>query len=394
MEEKNNDIYPITKIGKVVEREISAEKEQNSQAGILAGSVQPNDMTQVIEDLNKGLVVDVADFFKAGGRFAYFDKNRKISRAHVNALLESYKRLGTVLISIKVLPGDEMLTQNYPIHDRSGNQLTLDTPDIKKFYSIIDGQHRVDAIAAWLSNEATKDIPIAATLELAKIPAGVSVPAYMGELNLVCEKWNHRATKSLAGLVFESEGTTILSRVNECIEEDKMSARGAWKVYKMTDGYNKKKYETALFSGTLPDELKGSQAEVERGDKIRQAIRVGCRNIPKMKRNSAIVDTVIEAYNAAPDSDKVKTLDLLLLFTKTLPDSTLTAALGESTVTGKAQLITKGWKEFLAGIESPDTKEEYEELATTATKELGTMSSQAVLSNKLTAYDKKVGKIL
>ena len=393
MEGKNNETYPMTNIGKVVEGEISTEKDQDSQAGALASSVQSDELEKIIEDLNKGLPVDLSRFLKAGGRFAYFDKNRKISRSHVNSLMESYKRTGAVLTSIKILPGDEMLKQNYLIHDRSGNNLTLDTPDIKKFYPIIDGQHRVDAIAAWMSNDATKDIPITATLELAKIPEGVSVPAYMGELNLVCEKWDHRATKSLAGLVFESEGTTILSRINECIEEDKMSARGAWKVYKMTDGYNKKKYESALFTGKLPDELKGTEAEIERGDKIREAIQIGCRNIPKMKRNSAIVDTLIESYNAAPDTDKVRTLDLLLLFTKTLPDNVLTAALGESTVTGKAQLITKAWKEFLTGIESPDTKEACEELATTATQELGTMS-QAIPPNKLTAYDKKVGKIL
>ena len=44
-----------------------------------------------------------------------------------------------------------------------------------------------------------------------------------------------------------------------------------------------------LYTSKLSDELRGTDAEIERGDRIRRAIQVACRNEVRMKRNSADV---------------------------------------------------------------------------------------------------------
>lgn len=104
------------------------------------------------------------------------------------------------------------------------------------------------------------------------------------------------------------------------MNEDKMTQRAAWKIYKMIDGYRKQKFEDALFYNKLSDELRGTDAEIERGDRIRRAIQVACRNEVRMKRNSAIIDAVIAAYNAVSDVQKAETMDQLMLLSLLCPN--------------------------------------------------------------------------
>lgn len=338
------------------------------------------------DNLESGMPVNYFDFINAGFKTAYIDKNRVINPKHTNDFTESFKRIKCALTTIKVIPARVLIIAGYIVRDRAGNELTLSTPNLDDYNCIIDGQHKADALALWMMNEETKDIPVDAKIELASIPQGVSIIAYIGEFNLVCEKWGHRDTKSLAGLVFKDEGATILSRINECIEQDRMSARAAWKIYKLTDGYTKVKYEDALFSGNLSSELRGTEAEIERGDRICRAIRVGCRNEQKMKRNSAIIDAVIEAYNAAPDTEKVETMNLLVLFVTTLSDQVLQSAIKESTVVKKTDIITKAWREFQKEIKKSGKREGYELLASKVKQEYDTPCVK-VDSRRKTASD-------
>lgn len=114
-----------------------------------------------------------------------------------------------------------------------------------------------------------------------------------------------------------------------------MTQRAAWKIYKMIDGYRKQKFEDALFHNKLSDELRGTDAEIERGDRIRRAIQVACRNEVRMKRNSAIIDAVIAAYNAVSDVQKAETMDQLMLFITSLSKQTLLAAIKADSVNQK-----------------------------------------------------------
>lgn len=125
-----------------------------------------------------------------------------------------------------------------------------------------------------------------------------------------------------------------------------MTQRAAWKIYKMIDGYRKQKFEDALFYNKLSDELRGTDAEIERGDRIRRAIQVACRNEVRMKRNSAIIDAVIAAYNAVSDVQKAETMDQLMLFITSLSKQTLLAAIKADSVNQKTEVITQAWKNF------------------------------------------------
>lgn len=369
------------------------DREQSAQQ--LANSVQIGGETlkaKIFMLLNNGEKVGAFDFHRAGGKFAYLDKNRLIDMKHVEVLFESIKRVG-MLNSIKVVAARKLIEEGHTLRDRTGNILTLATPNIDMYYCILDGQHKADALALWLASEETRNTPLDAWMELVNTPKDFPIGAYIGEYNLACKKWSHRDTEALLVQTFENEGSTVLSKIGKCVNEDKMSQRAAWKIYKMVDGYRKQKFEDALFHNKLSDELRGTEAEIERGNRIRRAIQVACRKEVKMKRNSAIIDAIIAAYNAVSDTQKAETMDLLMLFITSLPEQVLTDAMKEGSVSKKTEIITLAWKNFQKEIKKDGKKEEYKTLALNAEDEYDKMISNVNLSPKSSNLD-KIKKIL
>lgn len=369
------------------------DREQSAQQ--LANSVQIGGETlkaKIFILLNNGEKVGAFDFHRAGGKFAYLDKNRLIDMKHVEVLFESIKRVG-MLNSIKVVAARKLIEEGHTLRDRTGNILTLATPNIDMYYCILDGQHKADALALWLASEETRNTPLDAWMELVNTPKDFPIGAYIGEYNLACKKWSHRDTEALLVQTFENEGSTVLSKIGKCVNEDKMSQRAAWKIYKMVDGYRKQKFEDALFHNKLSDELRGTEAEIERGNRIRRAIQVACRKEVKMKRNSAIIDAIIAAYNAVSDTQKAETMDLLMLFITSLPEQVLTDAMKEGSVSKKTEIITLAWKNFQKEIKKDGKKEEYKTLALNAEDEYDKMISNVNSSPKSSNLD-KIKKIL
>lgn len=369
------------------------DREQSAQQ--LANSVQIGGETlkaKIFMLLNNGEKVGAFDFHRAGRKFAYLDKNRLIDMKHVEVLFESIKRVG-MLNSIKVVAARKLIEEGHTLRDRTGNILTLATPNIDMYYCILDGQHKADALALWLASEETRNTPLDAWMELVNTPKDFPIGAYIGEYNLACKKWSHRDTEALLVQTFENEGSTVLSKIGKCVNEDKMSQRAAWKIYKMVDGYRKQKFEDALFHNKLSDELRGTEAEIERGNRIRRAIQVACRKEVKMKRNSAIIDAIIAAYNAVSDTQKAETMDLLMLFITSLPEQVLTDAMKEGSVSKKTEIITLAWKNFQKEIKKDGKKEEYKTLALNAEDEYDKMISNVNSSPKSSNLD-KIKKIL
>lgn len=369
------------------------DREQSAQQ--LANSVQIGGETlkaKIFMLLNNGEKVGAFDFHRAGGKFAYLDKNRLIDMKHVEVLFESIKRVG-MLNSIKVVAARKLIEEGHTLRDRTGNILTLATPNINMYYCILDGQHKADALALWLASEETRNTPLDAWMELVNTPKDFPIGAYIGEYNLACKKWSHRDTEALLVQTFENEGSTVLSKIGKCVNEDKMSQRAAWKIYKMVDGYRKQKFEDALFHNKLSDELRGTEAEIERGNRIRRAIQVACRKEVKMKRNSAIIDAIIAAHNAVSDTQKAETMDLLMLFITSLPEQVLTDAMKEGSVSKKTEIITLAWKNFQKEIKKDGKKEEYKTLALNAEDEYDKMISNVNSSPKSSNLD-KIKKIL
>lgn len=327
--------------------------------------------------LNNGVPVDYKELVQAGIKLVYMDDNRKISKTHVRNLKESFKRVHTMFNDISVVSALDLQKEGIALHDVAGNELTLQTEGIEYCYAIIDGQHRNEALELYYSDASAKDVPLKARVKQIAIPEGIDVRSVLAEYNLIVKRWGCNDTKRFVESMSDGEDT-VINRVNKCVAEDGMSTRGAWKIYKLTDGYRKAKLEKAILEGSLTDELKGTQAEIERGDRIRRAIQVGCRHEPKMKRNSAVIDMMISVYNSVADESKASTMHLLLLFITSIPEGKMKVAMDEDTVDKKAEFLKKEWTLFLQTVGTDGKEQEFVGLAQKAGEEYDAMVAAEV----------------
>lgn len=354
--------------------------------------VQSEELRQkLMVALSNGVSVDYMELYQAGLKLVYIDDNRKISKSHVKNLKESFKRVHTMFDDISVLQAIDLLEDGIALHDGAGNKLTLQSEGIEYCYAIIDGQHRNEALELYYSDASTKAVPVKAGVKQIAIPEGTDVRSVLAERNLIVKRWTCNDTKRF--IEFMSDGDdTVISRVNKCVAEDGMSTRGAWKIYKLTDGYKKAKLEKAVLEGSLTDELRGTQAEIERGDKIRRAIQVGCRHEPKMKHNSAIIDMMISAYNSVVDESKASTMHLLLLFITSIPEVKMKAAMDEDTVDKKTECLKKEWMLFLQAVETDGKEQDFTGLAQKASNEYDAMVAAEVATSSRTRKTRKKSK--
>lgn len=146
------------------------------------------------------------------------------------------------------------------------------------------------------------------------------------------------------------------------------------------------------WKGSLTDELKGTQAEIERGDRIRRAIQVGCRHEPKMKRNSAVIDMMISVYNSVADESKASTMRLLLLFITSIPEGKMKAAMDEDTVDKKAEFLKKEWTLFLQTVGTDGKEQEFVGLAQKAGDEYDAMVAAEVETPSRTQKTRRKNK--
>lgn len=345
---------------------------------------------KVKAELNAGNPVPYEDFLSAGLSSAYTEGNRGISKAHVKTLVASLKRTGKLLTDITMCNSKTLLEEGSVLRDGDGNKLSLDTEGIDDYYAIIDGQHRWDALKQYFSDDSTKGQPLSACVRLVPIPNNVSARTLVAEYNITVKKWTGKNTRHYAECLI-SKDDTVMQRMADCVDKDKMSLRCAWKTYKMVDGYRKEKYEKAILEGEMTDELRGTQAEIERGDSIRRAMQVCCRNEPKMKRNSAIIDFIIAVYNSVADTDKAETMNLLLLFLTSLPEGKIKSAMEKDSVEKKSEFFKAEWTVFREEAKTEENMRRFEELAERAESEYEAMAASET-SDKVKARKSRARK--
>ena len=331
---------------------------------------------KVKAELDAGNPVSFVDFLDSGLHLFYVDGNRDVSQKHVKELLDSFKRVQRQLSDIRLCKAKAALEDGCKLHDEDGNELTFGMKDLEDYYAATDGQHRIAALKRYYSDDSTKDRPLSAYVRLEDTTNNIGIKTLIVEHNITSKKWTGANTCSYAE-TFIGEVDTVMQRIQDCVKKDKMSRRAAWKTYKMLDGYRKGKYEKAILEGNLTDELRGTQAEIERGDKIRRAMQVCCRNEPKMKRNSAIIDFIIAAYNSVADTDKAETMNLLLLFLTSLPEDKIKSALEKDSVEKKSEFFKAEWAVFREEVKTEGNMREFKELAEKAECEYYAMVASA-----------------
>lgn len=314
-------------------------------------------LTEITKTLESGGKVPYEEFKKVAQLVFLSEDNREINKNHVNKLVEDFKETKIVLEAIEVIPAETALKKGCVVKDGKDKEITLETKNLKKLFCIGDGQHR--AVAIEMYKIKFPDKSIVAHIKLADIPKDMTISKFIKKRNFFQKSWDYNAISKAAIKSGSEEATRILSKAQENKEKYKMSYRATFKIYHLSDVYQKKDVE-ATSLGQSSDNLKGTNEQYERGNKILDAFLTGFREHPALLKNSAAIDNFISCYMSAPDEKKKQCVENLIAFYKGISESTLSTIEGEVSIPDKQKAFRSAYDKFIEEWEKPESKATWE----------------------------------
>lgn len=326
--------------------------------------------TEMLETRQKVKELKAADFIL----LMLFGYNRSIRRFGVKRLMRSVKETGCFLEPIKYITAATYFAF-YPereIRLESGKVINKDSEGLDKILFVLDGQHRIEA-----DNELEiEDKNYQSTLEAEQVilPENVTPDMWMTTVNNNKLNWNERDRAGYIISVRPKEETNI-SVVNQLRNGYGISERYGYSLLNLYDGYRKKLYEDYMRHPEkgLHSVLRGTPENRKRGLEILHALEVGFRNYPKVIRNMAVINFVIEIYNETSDKNKEKIVKVLQSFFMALPEATVTEISDTNDKSRRIDILRKAWRKFLRRVKQADEAEQIMDITINAEREWAAM---------------------
>lgn len=284
--------------------------------------------------------------------------NRTVDSKHVKELMASVREIGSFLNSIKVISAVDYFKfyPNRKITLKSGDVITKDTEGLDKIIFILDGQHRYEA-----DKELGKEEGYVSTLtaELVNLPDGMTPDEWMTTVNSTSRNWNEKDRAGYIIALHPDEETNV-SIAEQWRKDYGMSMRCSFGILNYADNYRKSyhiEYMKNPEKGLSPV-LKGTQENRQRGIATLHAIEVGFRNYPKVIRNMAVVDFVIEVYSEASDKDKASTVKNIQTFLMSLSGDIAANVNAHKDKGERKNILCEAWGKFHKSIKRADRSEE------------------------------------
>ena len=319
--------------------------------------IAPYNKGDIRKRLNSGEAVSYKEIVSAG--FAVlFDKdfNRPVNSGQVKKLEKSFIRNKACLDPIDAVFGDDYDRGKNKYMDVDKKEQVL-TPDS---LVVLDGQHRV---IAWNELDDSERNAITAPLKvkIVVLPKGMTASQWIVEKNTTTKNWSSKDRSHAIDSAL-SDKDNNLSIAREWQMQYGVGERFAYSILNFSDSYRKKVYEDYMNhpSNDLPNILKGTPENRERGKKMFESLKIAYRNHVKCLKNMASVNFVIDEYSNAPDSDKPKMVELLNLFFRTL-EETVAMKIAEASSEEKESILSENWKVFYKRLyDLKDDKAGYE----------------------------------
>lgn len=287
--------------------------------------------------LKKGISRELAAFL-AVNILGRDPRQRRLNMNHVKQLADSIKKLGRVIDSIKVVPARQMIVEGEKIYGIDG-LLTVDSPDIDKYYVVIDGDHRLAAYRMLMKEDPS--LKIECHIEVADT-TGMTCRQYQDTVNNTTMGWS--AVDRMASVAKKYEHTTTGAGMVKLMimwkEEYNISFRESYALFHLIDGYRKSMVVSSQEGTTLDDNLVGTPENIKRGVELLEAILIGCQEKPRLARSLAPVYAIINAYSKLPDCDKSKGVEDIKLAMKSLTSSELSQIDSKKTVPERSAEFT------------------------------------------------------
>lgn len=287
-------------------------------------------------------------------------RQRKLNMNHVKQLANSIKKLGRIIDSIKVVPARQMIGEGEKIYGRDGLPLTLDTPDIDKYYVVIDGDHRLAAYRMLM--EEDKSLKIDCYVEMADT-TGMTCRQYQDTVNNTAMGWGAGDRMASVAKKYEHIGKRVIDLMLEWKEKFNIGCRESYALLHLIDGYRKSMVVSSQEGTTLDDNLVGTPENIKRGKELLEAILIGCQEKPRLARSLAPVYAIINAYSKLPDCDKGKGVEDIKLAMKSLTSSELSQIDSKKTVPERSAEFTAILNTKMATMRTEDGRRAIEKEA-------------------------------
>lgn len=282
----------------ITTKTISGGQEEQAQATIGASPTATTieaRRQEIRQTLQAHEEVQLVDFLEAGFLFGDMPKTmqRGETKKNVTELRKSLERTKRFFRPIELTAARDFIEAGLGSVQRlDGSIVTLDDPDVDLIYVRPDGKQRSCAYAKLFTMKEFKgkEREYDVRVKLCEIPAE-ELPEYVREIQ-TASVWDEKTKRQVTVETFrEPSGLTMM---DACINESKMSARGAYKLIFLHEGYKKALYDESLVNGKLHPSFHADQNMLERAKRNYMALKVAFRNSPDYFKNSAAVDALIE----------------------------------------------------------------------------------------------------
>lgn len=284
--------------------------------------------------------------------------NRSVDPKHVRNLMKSVREKGFFLNSIKFIPA-EVWFQFYPerkITLESGKVIAKDSEFLDEILIILDGQHRYTADEEMGIEEAYQST---LTAERVNLPNNMTPDDWMTTVNSTSRNWDE---KDRAGYIIalNPDERTNVSIAEQWRKDYGLSMRYSFGLLNFMDNYRKSSHLEYMRNPEdgLPFVLKGTAGNQQRGIDTLHAIEVGFRNYPRVMKNMAVVDFVIEVYNETSDKDKMAVVKNLQTFLMSLSSEIAKNMNDFKDKTNRKNILRSAWRKFQKAISRADKRQE------------------------------------
>lgn len=234
-------------------------------------------------------LITYRDAEKAGLKPAFFEFNRKINSSHVQKLLKSLGNTDIFTMSGYVVPVVQILkeTPDIKVRDIIGKLITLETPDVDRYYVVYDGQHRIEACIQFGKN---------VRLEFNDFD-GVAPLQRIKEINTTQKGWvgnDYRDSNIVVGkgdVMYYEKSAELqnLYGITTTVADTILTfTKNAFRLKDIIEGKVTTEY---------------IEENVQRGIGIFGAVMMSSECAKEMKKRE-FIHTIIDVYNSEPDSKK------------------------------------------------------------------------------------------
>ena len=304
-------------------------------------------------DLYKFKIYSSSDLKARGDELLLMKPNRELQKTALTKKMKSIEKFG-VLSPCLIVPATKCIKEGLEIVDENGNSITEDTPGLNRYFAVVDGGHRVKAVAE-LNKKRSDDNKIECYFYL---PINDDVPVYelLRQSNIVTTPWS--GSTYLSSLIMakdEAAKNPMLKWVEKLSTESGETAAWQWATLK-----RKVPTKTQLIKASGDDEkAKEAYSKIsdtsnfEAGKSLYEAFRkhfkaavLGCKFFPEW---------VIERFDELKDAKgKNAAVETLVKFAESFDRDTVDVIEGFKGA-DRGRLVKSKLSELYAGFTGTET---------------------------------------